>query len=740
MPDITLDTRLAEIVGGKTATEIESAFGLVTARDLLHHFPRRYTKRGELTPLTGLPLGEQATVVAQVLRVTERRMQAKRGSIIEAEITDGTGILSLTWFNQPWRAKDLAVGQRGVFAGKVGQYRGKLQLAHPDYRMFEADADVPGDEALRAAAVKAWAETPEPIYPATARVKSWHLADAIGLVLDALPSIEEPLPAELLAAAGAAEERGSAEPLLGFHDALQRIHRPQNESQISSARRSLQFREAFDLQLALLDRKRRAAHENTRSRPEHPDGLVALLDSALSFALTGDQQTVGAEIATDLSAQRPMHRLLQGEVGSGKTLIALRAMLQVAESGGQSALLAPTEVLAAQHLRSIVEMLGPELADQMSPVLITGQLSTAERKRALLDVAAGAARIVVGTHALMSETTTFFDLGLIVIDEQHRFGVEQREALRRKGGAPPHVLVMTATPIPRTVALTAFGDLDVSTIRELPPGRPPIETHSVPILEHPTWGERTWQRAGEEIAAGRQVYVVCPAISPSIAEDDAAGEESAADDEREAEVAAPIANVEETLAELRLHPALSRYRAEALTGALSAEEKERTMTAFARGEIDILVATTVIEVGVNVPNASLMIVRDAERFGISQLHQLRGRVGRGSQPGLCLLLTRAEPESDARARIEAVAATRDGFALAEIDVELRNEGDILGVAQSGGRSSLRLLRVMRDRDVLEHARSLAQSLLERDPELRSAPLLARQLAEQWERIENLRKS
>ncbi|BDZ56117.1 hypothetical protein GCM10025870_31900 [Agromyces marinus] len=411
-----------------------------------------------------------------------------------------------------------------------------------------------------------------------------------------------------------------------------------------------------------------------------------------------------------------MNRLVQGEVGSGKTVVALRAMLAVAESGGQAALLAPTEVLAAQHLRSIARMLGPGLAAEVMPTLVTGQMPAADRRRAALRVAAGQARIVVGTHALLGDTTSFADLGLVVVDEQHRFGVEQREALRLKG-RHPHVLVLTATPIPRTVAMTVFGDLDVSTIRQLPAGRAGIETHLVPLAERPTWRARVWERLAEELAQGRQGFVVCPAIEAKLVEDDG-GADAAPD------AGGPVASVASVLAELTALPALSGARIAPLHGRMAADEKDEVMRAFAAGDLDVLVATTVIEVGVDVPNASTMVVVDADRFGVSQLHQLRGRVGRGSVPGLCLLVSAAEPGTVARERLEAVAATGDGFELARVDLELRQEGDVLGAMQSGGRSSLKLLRVARDGEVIADAREAAAGLLADDPKLAAHPALA----------------
>lgn len=723
---MTLETRLEGVIGARTTKALEKAFGMQTVEDLLWHLPRRYSKRGELTPLTGLPIGEQITVVAQVLDVQTRRMQRRHGEIVTARITDGTGILTLTFFNQGFRARELRPGRRGIFAGKVSAYQGSLQLQHPDYKFFDADDEVPNAEALDEAAAKAWADKPVPIYPATAQLPSWRIADAIELALSALGAVQDPIPTSILL----------TENLLPLGAALELAHTPKTDADWKAAQKSLKFREAFELQIALL--YRRLQQTAAPSTPRIAGTLLERLDANLPFTLTGDQVMVGAVIGSELAQPHPMHRLLQGEVGSGKTLVALRAMLQVAEGGGQSALLAPTEVLAGQHFRSVVETLGPDLAAELNPVLITGRMPAAARKRALLSLASGNSRIAVGTHALMSEGVTFYDLGLTVIDEQHRFGVEQREALRQKG-AQPHVLAMTATPIPRTVALTAFGDLEVLTIRELPPGRQPIETFVVPEIEMPARVARTWARAGEDLAAGRQVYVVCPAITggddPSL-EDGAALEVQAAD----ADTKRPLANVADTVAELRAMPHFDGYRIEALSGDMTGPEKDRIMNEFAQGLIHVLVATTVIEVGVNVPNASIMIVRDADRFGVSQLHQLRGRVGRGTHPGLCLLMSAADPWSDARHRIESVAATSDGFVLAEIDLELRREGDILGTAQSGGRSTLKLLRVTQDGEVIVHARDLAIDILKVDPQLTEHPGLAAIIAREQAHLENLAKS
>ncbi|MGR0318057.1 ATP-dependent DNA helicase RecG [Agromyces sp. ZXT2-3] len=702
---LTLDSRLTGALGGRTAQALQRAFGYTTVGDLLAHYPRRYAARGELTALAELPLDENVTIVAEVLEVRERTMRSRRGSILEAKISDGTGVLTLTFFNQKWRANELKPGVRGMFAGKVSDYRGARQLAHPDYQLFDDDAAPTGG--ADAAAVR-WATAPIPIYPATGALSSWQLQTAVGLLLDGLGAVDDPIPDEVRRARGIRSHR----------EALEGVHRPERDDDWKAARRTLRFTEAFVLQTALLERRAASrAHEAVRREPR-PGGLLERFEASLPFELTGDQVEVGGEILHDLAAPVPMNRLVQGEVGSGKTVVALRAMLAVAESGGQSALLAPTEVLAAQHLRSIARMLGPELSAELMPTLVTGQLPTAERRRAALRVAAGQSRIVVGTHALLGDTTTFADLGLVVVDEQHRFGVEQREALRLKG-RHPHVLVLTATPIPRTVAMTVFGDLDVSTIRELPAGRAGIETHLVPLAERPAWRARVWERLAEELAQGRQGFVVCPAIEPKVAEEDAEPAEG-----EPTPGAAPAASVASVLAELRALPVLADARITPLHGRMSADEKDDAMRAFAAKELDVLVATTVIEVGVDVPNASTMVVVDADRFGVSQLHQLRGRVGRGSVPGLCLLVSHAEAGSVARERLEAVAATLDGFELARVDLELRREGDVLGATQSGGRSSLKLLRVARDGDLIADAREAAAELLVADPKLAGHPALA----------------
>jgi ATP-dependent DNA helicase RecG len=436
---------------------------------------------------------------------------------------------------------------------------------------------------------------------------------------------------------------------------------------------------------------------------------------------------VSRALLEDLAAGHPMHRLLQGEVGSGKTVVALRAMLRVVDSGGQAALLAPTEVLAQQHYRSITAMLGDlasagmlgGAADGTQVVLLTGSLGAAARREALLDAASGSAGIVIGTHALLEDKVRFADLGLVVVDEQHRFGVEQRAALAAKAdGAPPHVLVMTATPIPRTVAMTVFGDLETSTLAELPAGRAPIQSTVVALAENPAWLDRAFARVREEVDRGHQVYVVCPRIGDGTSD----GVDSPAD----VDESRPMASVEEVAPMLAEGP-LHGLRVEMLHGRMAPDRKDEVMRSFAAGRVDVLVSTTVIEVGVDVANATMMVVFDADRFGVSQLHQLRGRVGRGGLPGLCLLVTSAEAGSPARERLDAVASTTDGFELSRVDLQQRREGDVLGASQSGRRSSLRLLHVLDHEDVIAEAREVASRVLADDPDLRAHPVLAEEV-------------
>ena len=688
-------TPLDRLLGDRTAKALAKHLGLFTVNDLLLHYPRRYSVRGELTPIDQLPIGEAVTVVAEIQDVRERFMKGRKGSILEVRITDGSSSLTLSFFNQAWRQKDLKPGARGLFAGKTSLFQNQVQLAHPDYELFP--------EALSESDAKAWADLPIPIYPASSSATTWAIARAIGVVLDTLPELVDELPGEIVSRHG----------LMSLDSAIRNIHQPKVTADWQAARDTLRVHEAFSLQASLV--KRRAENGHLVATPRVPGALSAGFDAALPFELTAGQVKVGNEIAEDLAKAHPMNRLLQGEVGSGKTLVALRAMLTVADSDGQAALLAPTEVLASQHFESIRKTLGDDLAKKVGLTLLTGQQNTADRKAALLAIVSGKAQIVVGTHALIANKVEFYDLGLVVIDEQHRFGVEQREALRLKGKQPPHVLTMTATPIPRTVAVTVFGDLDISTLDQLPAGRKEIQSHVV-RFDQPVLVARTWQRIAEEVKAGHQAFVVCPRIDETESED---GEET------EAGIAMAAAV---TIAEnLKTIPALAEVRIGLLHGRLSSEEKASVMAAFTAKELDLLVSTTVIEVGVDVPNATVMVVLDADRFGVSQLHQLRGRVGRGGNAGLCLLLTTAEPGSLALERVTAVASTLDGFRLSEIDLELRGEGDVLGANQSGGRSSLKLLRVIQDAALIIEMRDAAASLLAADPTLEKHPALAETL-------------
>ncbi|UER53899.1 ATP-dependent DNA helicase RecG [Kineosporiaceae bacterium SCSIO 59966] len=719
-----MEESLTRVLGPRTAKAMESALGLRTVGDLLRHYPRRYAHRGELTDLGSLVEGEHVTVVAEVVSVTTRRMRNRPGWLGEAVVTDGRGRVRLTFFYRHEYMADLLTaklrpGTTALFSGKVESYRDQLQLTHPDFE------PLPG--ALAEDEAQALAGQPLPIYPASARLQTWSIERSVHVVLDTLEphDVPDPLPVAL-------RERDQLPSLL---DAFHLVHRPTDLDQVERGERRLRYEEAFLLQTALARRRAAAAVLPASAYPPRDDGLLAAFDARLPFTLTAGQRRVGDTIAAELSRPHPMHRLLQGEVGSGKTLVALRAMLQVVDGGAQAALLAPTEVLAVQHQRSITAMLGDLAAGGMlgghdratRVALLTGAMPAAARRAALLDIAGGAAGIVVGTHALLQEHVEFADLGLVVVDEQHRFGVEQRDALRAKAGAPPHVLVMTATPIPRTVAMTVFGDLELSTLTELPAGRQPIRTHVVQDANE-RWVRRVWQRVREEVDAGHQAYVVCPRIGGEDAPDDAPPpEEDDAGPGTGAPARRPGVAALDVVTALRAHPDLAGLRIEVLHGRLGAEEKDAVMAAFAAGDVDVLVATTVVEVGVDVPNATTMVVLDADRFGVSQLHQLRGRVGRGSAPGLCLLVTGPAPAATL-ARVDAVAGTTDGFRLSEIDLEQRREGDVLGAAQSGGRSSLRKLRLRRDEGVIAQARRDAAEIVAADPELTGYPELAAALA------------
>ncbi|MFI9075999.1 helicase-related protein [Streptomyces sioyaensis] len=988
-----LDEPLKKILGGTTAKVLAEHLGLQTVGDLLHHYPRRYAERGELTRLADLPLDEHVTVVAQVADSRVLKFNGGRGQRLEVTLTDGSGRLRLVFFGKGIHKphKDLLPGRRAMFAGKVSVFQHKLQLAHPEYELLDGDAD------SGAEAVDAFARQLLPIYPACQQMASWKIAKAVDAVLPSAQDAVDPLP-------GALREGRALVPLT---EALLKIHRPESKADIAAARDRLKWDEAFVLQVALARRRLAETQLPAVARRVTEGGILDAFDAKLPFTLTDGQQKVSREIFDDLAAEHPMHRLLQGEVGSGKaqpldalvltprgfrpmgemavgtevvvpsgeravvdgvfpqgerevwrlvlsdgsavecddehlwivgshetgervlttrelrgdllgpdgrpkwsiaaatpvdldgggdrpldpylvgqrlaegggpadrlpeayrhaplkdrlavvqglmdtggepagaaavyrtapgplagdlawlvrslggsarpvpvrdgacdvfvalpagyppfrarsvvdgaptegepgvrraveaiehlgrkpvqcisvahpshayvtdhftvthnTMVALRAMLGVVDSGGQAAMLAPTEVLAQQHHRSITEMMG-ELAEGgmlggaergTKVVLLTGSMGAAARRQALLDLVTGEAGIVVGTHALIEDKVQFHDLGLVVVDEQHRFGVEQRDALRGKGNSQrekqtPHLLVMTATPIPRTVAMTVFGDLETSVLDQLPAGRSPIASHVVPAKDKPHFLARAWERVREEVAAGHQGYVVCPRIGDEEeapkAKKGAAGAKAAAAKESSPEDAAekrPPLAVLDIAEQLRAGP-LDGLRVAVLHGRMAPDDKDDVMRSFAAGELDVLVATTVIEVGVNVPNATAMVIMDADRFGVSQLHQLRGRVGRGSAPGLCLLVSEMPEASPARARLAAVARTLDGFELSRIDLEQRREGDVLGQAQSGVRSSLRMLAVIDDEDVIAAAREEATALVTADPELTGYPEL-----------------
>ncbi|MYU21885.1 ATP-dependent DNA helicase RecG [Streptomyces sp. SID8352] len=713
-PRDSLRQPLTSVLGPATAKVMAEHLGLHTVGDLLHHYPRRYEERGQLTHLADLPMDEHVTVVAQVADArlhtfASPRAPRGKGQRLEVTITDGSGRVQLVFFGNGVHKphKDLLPGTRAMFAGKVSVFNRRLQLAHPAYEPLSGEGD--GE------AAESWAGTLIPLYPATAKLESWKLAKAVQTVLPSAEEAVDPLPGSLR------EGRG----LLPLPEALRRIHRPRTRADVEDARARLKWDEAFVLQVALARRRHAETQLPAVPRRPGPDGLLAAFDERLPFTLTDGQTRVSREIFDDLATDHPMHRLLQGEVGSGKTMVALRAMLAVVDAGGQAAMLAPTEVLAQQHHRSIVEMMGAlaeggtlGAAEHATGVtLLTGSMGAAARRAALLDLVTGEAGIVIGTHALIEDKVRFHDLGLVVVDEQHRFGVEQRDALRGKGAQPPHLLVMTATPIPRTVAMTVFGDLETSVLDQLPAGRSPIASHVVPAADKPHFLTRAWERVREEVSGGHQAYVVCPRIGD---EEETPGPKAPAGG-AEADRRPPLAVLD--VAEQLAGGPLLGLRVEVLHGRMPPDDKDAVMRRFAAGETDVLVATTVIEVGVNVPNATAMVILDADRFGVSQLHQLRGRVGRGSAPGLCLLVTEMPAASAARTRLDAVAGTLDGFELSRLDLEQRREGDVLGQAQSGVRTSLRVLTVIEDEEIIAQAREEAAATVAADPELAGLPAL-----------------
>ncbi|MDR2381146.1 MAG: ATP-dependent DNA helicase RecG [Bifidobacteriaceae bacterium] len=824
--ELPADTYLAarvERVAGRAGKKLASA-GLATVGDLLRHFPRRYEDPRIPTDMALLRLDEMATINARIASVVTRPTKNRSQWLVAAVITDGTHQLNLTFFLRKYHLveyyeRELQVGRMGLFTGRVGHYRGTLQLVHPEVMWEEQSAGLDPRFANRLI----------PIYPAVAGLASPALRRAIQAALTALDDDvpTDPLPPNVLSSCGL--------PSLG--QALWDIHNPARPAEWARARHRFRFEEAFELQAALAQRRWRARRSGGAvPRPPRQDGLslVSALDARLPFELTSAQRAAGERLSRLVSEVAPMNQLLQGDVGSGKTVVALRAMLQVIESGGQAALLAPTEVLAAQHYRTIRELLGPlveedalflevdDLAREAGPGAggaegvagaagvagragsgggaargagpgaagrvrlrcLTGSLTPKAKAQAHADLRAGRIDLVIGTHALLEEAVSFKDLGLVVVDEQHRFGVEQRDALRSKGESVPHVLVMTATPIPRTVAMTVFGDLGLITLETSPPGRQPVATTWVNPKTHPAWLTRVWERIAEEVAAGHRAFVICPAIEPGqveagtqIVEDpgellgqlafpglsnppqlterapppdasashtmwpkplhlnpvsptrgprkisEGSGESLWGGSRGEVTSGSGLASVSQVLADLAAVPALQGVRLAPLHGRMSAAEKEQTMAAFVAGDIDVLVATTVVEVGIDVREATGLVVLDADRFGLSQLHQLRGRVGRGADPAVCLLVSDAAPDSTAAVRLEAMQRTTDGFELAEVDLATRREGQILGDTQSGS-SSLKLVRLAQDAELIADAREAAQRLVEQDPELVTQPALA----------------
>ncbi|GAB98011.1 ATP-dependent DNA helicase RecG [Kineosphaera limosa NBRC 100340] len=760
---VTLQTPLSSRLLGSYAQPLQQQRGLQTVEDLLWFLPRRYLDGQE--ELTEFTEGEYVVLEGTVRTVAKRPMSGRRRSMLNVLISTAVGDLEVTFFSVYGHQDRLIPGAKGLFEGRVGRYGSRWQLSHPSYEMLsDLDDDAPTPDAghgLRdqggTPGLGVVARALHPVYLEVRGVPSWTINRLVATVLGAMSDDGDPLPAELR----------RRRDLPGYVAAMRHLHLPEHRDDVAKGKKRLKYDEALLMQLALGMRRRAQQQAPAVPRAPRQGGLLEAFDKRLPFTLTAGQRAVGEEIAADLARSHPMNRLLQGEVGSGKTVVALRAMLAVIDAGGQAALLAPTEVLAAQHYRTITTllgdlaqggMLGGDLDRGTRVALLTGSQSAAARKQALLAAASGEAGIVVGTHALIQKHVQLADLGLVVVDEQHRFGVEQRDALREKAKKPPHVLVMTATPIPRTVAMTVFGDMDTSVLAELPAGRQPIGSF---VVGNRLWYERTWGRVADEVRAGRQVYVVCPRIGEEWEERSAVPTGAEAlnserawltmtdamyygDDDPERDEGVPLRGVHEVARELRELPALRDVRVGILHGRLTPDEKDRAMAAFTAGEIDVLVSTTVVEVGVDVPNATLMVVTNSDRFGISQLHQLRGRVGRGEHPGLCLFVLSGVPDIDhpgtpglrpgdpndqrrspAVERMTAIAATNDGFELSQLDLQYRREGDILGARQSGG-TSLRMLSLRGgdDAQIIEAAREDAAALLDQDPTLAGQPHLS----------------
>lgn len=684
-----LSTPLNELIGGKSAASLEKAFGITRAGELLNHYPRRYIDRGKLTTLRNVEVGVPVTIMATIQSLETRRMTQKRGFILVIRVTDGIDTMELTFFNQKWREKDLQVGRSGLFAGTVSEYRGVRTLTHPKFALF---SDIGIDISQETDAITNFTGEIISVYPSTQDLASWQIQAAIDVVLASVDHLTDPIPAELVVKHG----------FMTKVESLHAIHQPKDHEEILRATQRIKYEEAFILLALMRQRKSQAKSAIAHARSGSDGVILAEFDNSLPFELTQGQREVGAEISRDLARSIPMTRLLQGDVGSGKTIVSIRAMLDVISSGGQVALLAPTEVLAVQHLESLQSFLVGVTSRKIRVDLLTGGMPVAKRRQVLLDVQSGELDILIGTHALLEDNVQFFDLGLIVIDEQHRFGVEQRARMltKGKGELRPHLLVMTATPIPRTVALTIFGDLDVSTLTESPSLRADVQTHLVSTTGMPRSVSRVWERMAEEVAAGNRVFVVCPSISPS--EVDPKKGKTSRDRTSQLE---PLASVETTYETLRL--LFPKIAFAMLHGGMDSQSKREIMHRFGGSDdphIDVLISTTVIEVGVDIPKATMMVVLNAERFGMSQLHQLRGRIGRGSLPGLCILVHGFSYSPASLDRLSAMRDSRDGFVLSQKDLEIRGEGDVLGQDQSGALSSLRLLRIIDDLEFIETVR------------------------------------
>ena len=737
-----LTDRLDYVLGKKAAGPLEEHFGIRTVNDLLRHYPRKYSDGMSVLEEGDQPEeGEHITFV-DVISKSELKWtnRSPRREYMVVTLGNRTPKVTATFFNVKYLKKSLKEGSRVMLSGEVGYFKGTLQLTHPAFLVLHESGEMKGSKSLQSIAEASGSSGEDllaafqrdffPIYPASKKLQTWDIYACVRQALDVLDPVEEPLPESFL----------RQHNLIGEDRALRAIHIAEKAAERDAAVARLTYDEAVGLQWALVGRRFGELNESGPVAPVIDDGLVAAMRQQLPFELTAGQKDVLDVLSGELAASKPMNRMLQGEVGSGKTIVSVLAMLQMVDSGYQCALLAPTEVLAAQHARSIRDVLGPlAMAGQLGGAdgatriaLLTGSMSPQQKRAVRDEVASGDAGIVIGTHALLQDAVEFHRLGMVVVDEQHRFGVEQRDRLRAKApdGLTPHLLVMTATPIPRTVALTVYGDLETSTLRELPRGRQPITTNTIFLNEKPAWLQRAWQRITEEVSAGRQAYVVASRID---------GDDKAPDEKDGKKKSGPPATTVIDLLEHLGHGPLSGLRLGLMHGRLSADEKDAVMAAFRAAEIDVLVCTTVIEVGVDVPNATVMLVMDADRFGISQLHQLRGRIGRGQHPSLCLLVTKLPGASKAGDRLKAVASTLDGFELADLDLRERREGDVLGLSQSGRAITLRFLALSDHLDIILSARAFCESVYDGAPNHPGMAALAAPFID-TDRVEYLEKA